>query len=176
MLTVYSGEQSHSQLLHAKLSLSSIISHKVCDLQYLINTYLPKTVMLFIAISPELVAVIGRFQNVRWWHIIFRPDVHFGPKVKKIVYYNFLEHHTTSFILKWNAGVLDHFFALWSLNWAGDSLGLMRWNFYETCPGAESISRPSIESSPLPLDHADPLYSEVILLLHIIAAVMMPIT
>ena len=28
-----------------------------------------------------------------------------------------------SLVCKWNAGVLGHFFALWRLNWAGDSLG-----------------------------------------------------
>ena len=35
--------------------------------------------------------------------------------------------------------------------------GLMRWNIYETCPRAVSISRPSTESSALPLCHGDPL-------------------
>ena len=35
-------------------------------------------------------------------------------------------------------------------------LGLMRWSFYETCPRAVSITRPS--PSVLPLDHGRPLF------------------
>ena len=41
--------------------------------------------------------------------------------------------------MKWTAGVLGHFFCTMKVESGRVQPGLMRWNFYETCPRAVSI-------------------------------------
>ena len=68
--------------------------------------------------------------------------------------------HSVILPVKWNASVLGNFFALWRLNWAGDSLGYWDEIFikrYKTYPQS-SIDHSTLysESNMLPLDQGSP--------------------